>query len=175
MRGKIHLRWQSSPPQFTGLNVPYNVESYVNTHLSVLEVLDQFYTHNLIINLIISLLHLKISSFICLLCQQMAQDTLYTKPYSPSERWVCSTRISLFHNIRSFDHKCIYVGVNYQVPRFCSPRDYQATRWIASASLHQRVASGIFFWKLRFWKQSWAGLWKAHRRGLRILSVNGGI
>ncbi len=33
-RGKIHLRWQSSPPRLIQLNVPYHVESYVNAHSS---------------------------------------------------------------------------------------------------------------------------------------------
>ena len=78
----IHLKWQSSPPQLTWSNIPYHIESHVNTHPSGSAFLDHFNTHNLIYNLIISLLPLKISSFIRLLCQQMAQDSCLLPPLS---------------------------------------------------------------------------------------------
>ena len=49
------LRWQSSPPRFTRLNVPYHIESYVNAHSSRSAFLDHFSSHN---NLLNSILHL---------------------------------------------------------------------------------------------------------------------
>ena len=79
-RGKIHLRWRSSPPQFTRSNVLHHVESYVNTHPIRSTFLDHFQISVMLtislLNLIISLLNHKISSFIHIICQQTAQENL---------------------------------------------------------------------------------------------------
>ncbi len=70
---------------------------------------------SLIISLLIhiaSLLHFKTTlSLNCILRQQTAQDTLISKPHSPSKCCFCSGRFSLIHNFHWFDRESAHVGV----------------------------------------------------------------
>ena len=49
--------------------------------------------------------------FICILRQQLAQDTLLTKPRSPSDHCICSGQFSPIRNFRQFGHGGVHVGV----------------------------------------------------------------
>ncbi len=119
----------------TRLNVPYHLESYVNTHPLQLAFLDHFQISVTLIiswlNSIVSLLHHMISSFICFLRQQTAQDTLYIKPRPPTEHCICSEQISLVCNVRPFDRKCV-------------PRRSQETR--SKNSLSVRLSCNMLDW-----------------------------
>ncbi len=101
-RGKIHLRWWSSPPHFAPSNVLYHVESYVNVHSlgpapsSFQIILNSFKYHNYIVIMNLSCFFITRFTFIVrILWQQTAQDTLISIPCSPSERCVCSRQISV--------------------------------------------------------------------------------
>ena len=80
-RGKIHLRWWSSPPHSTRLHVLYHIESYVNAHplrpapSSFQITFNSFKSHNYIV--ITNLSHFFITrfTFVPILCQQTAQDS----------------------------------------------------------------------------------------------------
>ena len=63
--------------------------------------------------------------FNCILYQQMAQDTLISKPHSPTECCICSGQFSPIRNVRPFDHEEVQIGVKYQIQVFALHKNLQ--------------------------------------------------
>ena len=142
-------------------------------------------------NLIISLLsQISVTSslqdfpFIHILCQQTAQDTLLSKPRSPSERCVCSRQTFLIRNFRWFDCGGLCVGVKSRTcksqakslhgPRFCSLQRYRATRSIESRKRLPRVHSSNLFWRRDcFLYPSCVQAQKSQQKGSRTRNASG--
>ncbi len=86
-----------TPPSLQS-HILYHVESYVNACSLDWHSSSLFIHFNLIISLL-SQTYLTSSlrdfTFVCILRQQTAQDTLISKPCPPSERCVCSRRLSV--------------------------------------------------------------------------------
>ena len=85
-------------PPSSQSHILYHVESYVNACSSDWHSSSLFSHFNLIISLLSRTYptsSLQDFTFVCILRQQTAQDTLLTKPRSPSERCVCGRRFSV--------------------------------------------------------------------------------
>ena len=124
-----------------------------------MHILSDRHSHSFFIhfNLIITLLsQISLTSslqdfpFIRILRQQTAQDTLISKPRSPSERCICSRQFSFdlqLLSVRLWGHLRRSQDRFLQGSRFHSPQRYWAMRSIGSRNLFPRVRSSDFLWR----------------------------